>query len=75
MLIKSQNFINTVNNEDNQFVIVFPFFMIRVVGENEEWWHFGFYQDWRNQYLILKDLIDSTPDHSNKNKLKAAVRK
>ena len=36
MLIKSQNFINTVNNEDNQFVIVFPFFMIRVAGENEE---------------------------------------
>ena len=55
-LIRSQNFKNFVNFKDNQFVILFPFFTVRVTRENEEWWHFGFYQDWRNQDLILKDL-------------------
>ena len=24
--------------------------------KNVDWWHFSFYQDWRNQYLILKDF-------------------
>ena len=41
----------TVNIEGYQFAIVFP-----VTRENWEWWDFGFYQDWRNQDLTLKDL-------------------
>ena len=43
--------IKTVNTEGYQFAIVFP-----VTRENWEWWDFGFYQDWRNQDLTLKDL-------------------
>ena len=43
--------IKTVNIEGYQFAIVFP-----VTRENWEWWDFGFYQDWRNQDLTLKDL-------------------
>ena len=55
-MIRSKKFIKTVNIKHNQFLILFLFFMIRVARENGEWWHFSFYQDWRNQDLILKDL-------------------
>ena len=34
--MRSQNFIKTVNIKDNQFVKAFPFFTIRVTGENGE---------------------------------------
>ena len=34
-----------MNIKYNQFVAAFPFFMIRVTGENGGWWHFGSYQD------------------------------
>ena len=54
--MRLRNFINTVNKKENQFVIAFLFFMIRGTGEKGKWWHFGFYQDWRNHELILKDL-------------------
>ena len=45
-----------MNIKDNQFIVVFPFFTIRVTGENGEWLHFGFDQELRNQDLILKAL-------------------
>ena len=57
MLVRSWNYIKTVNIKNIRFVIVFPCFTTGVTLENGEWWHFGFFQDWRNQDLILKDLL------------------
>ena len=34
-----------MNIKYNQFAVAFPFFTIRVTGENGGWWHFGSYQD------------------------------